>query len=357
MPLPRFTLLFLLALAPRAHAGGVSPDYYGFRHEKPSSATSGLALSLTLNAPAPLKSPELMIRRSGEHRYRRIPFQAQPDGYYIAVVPAADVVPPRLQYYIAIDTPRESRALAMGTPESPVSLTVEGGLNEGLELKRYGFRNEARAMAEVVAYPDRAGKGPDYYRRAELEYLYRLFGPIYSFRFGSGYLKGESNVVSGTVKTVNALGETETARLYAPRDLAFIYSYLEGELRASSFPIALINRAILGSDSDGVGGGWQGRLRLGDELGVNFVAGATLVSKLGDEYFAEFNIRPSQNSFVTLASHVENLPLKNELGYRSHLDLKWLLSENFSVLVRGGAAARDVSNIGYDAGLGAALAF
>jgi hypothetical protein len=348
--------IFLFLLAP-LWARAADPQDHGYRHQKPSSATSGLALSLTVYAPEPLANPELMYRKSGDHSYKSVPFEAQPDGYYIAIVPAEDVVPPRLQYYIAIDGPEGKRQLASGNPESPLTLVVEGGLNEGLELKRYGFRDEVRAMAETVQYPQREGRGPDYYYRYELEYLYRLFGPVYSFRFGTGHLSGQSNVSTATAKVLNAQGQLEDVKLYTPKEVGFLYSYLEGELRSAAFPVALINRAILGTDTDGVGGGWQGRLRIGDELGVNFVAGATIVSKLGFEGFGEFNIRPSRNTFVTLASHVENLPLKEELGYRSHLDLRWLLTDNLSLLMRAGAAARDVRNIGYDAGLGAALAF
>lgn len=332
-------------------------ESYAFRHQRPSSASSGLALSLTLYAPRPLSNPHLMYRRGGDHRYKNIVFEAQPDGYYIATVPAEDVVPPRLQYYIIMDAPGVTRHLATGNPEAPVSIKVEGGLNEGLELKRYGFRNEVRVMAETVQYPKAQGKGEDYYYRYEAEYLYRIFGPVYSFRFGTGELQGKSNYSTGTTQVTNALGQVEDQKIFAPKTVGFLYSYLEAELRSPSFPVALINRAIFGTDTDGVGDGWQGRIRIGDELGVNFVAGATIVSKLGFEGFGEFNIRPSRNTFVTLASHVENLPLKDELGYRSHLDLKWLLTDNFSLLVRCGAAARDVSQIGYDAGLGATLSY
>jgi hypothetical protein len=348
-------LLFVSTVA--AAAGENALGAYPQRHLPPKSATSGLALSLTLYAPQPLSNPQLMYRQGGEHRYKSVAFEAQPDGYFVAIIPPEDVVPPTLQYYIILDAPGQSRLLARGNPETPVTVAVEGGLNEGLELKRYGFRNEVRLMVETVQYPEVVGKGSDYYYRYEAEYLYRIFGPVYSFRFGTGELQGKSNYSTATAKVINPLGQVEERKLFIPKDIGFLYSYLEAELRHKAFPVAFINRAILGADTDGVGGGWQGRLRIGDELGVNFVAGATIVSKLGFEGFGEFNIRPSHRTFVTLASHVENLPLKDELGYRSHLDLKLLLTDNFSLLLRGGAAARDVRQIGYNAGLGAALSF
>jgi hypothetical protein len=309
-------LLSLPGLGKSASSQAQPFDSYVFRHQPPSSASSGLPLSLSLYAPPPLGNPKLMYRRGDEHRFKSVPFQAQPDGYYIAVVPAEDVVAPQLQYYIVIDAPGLPRHLAVGNPENPVTVGVEGGLNEGQELKRYGYRDEVNVMAESVQYPAEAGKGPDYYYRYEAEYLYRVFGPIYSFRFGTGELKGQSNYASASVQVTNPLGQVQTEKVYSPENIGFLYSYLEAEIRSQGLgsPVSFINRVILGTETDGTGAGWQGRIRIGDELGVNFVAGATLISDMGDEGFAEFNIRPSNNTFVTLASHVENLPLNADLG-------------------------------------------
>src|SRR5579871_611825 len=100
------SLLLAAGFVQAVHADEALP---GYRHQKPSSASSGLPLSLTVYAPAPYSRPQLMFRRDGEHAYRSVSFSAEPDGYYVASIPAEELLPPRLQYYIVIDTPKAAR--------------------------------------------------------------------------------------------------------------------------------------------------------------------------------------------------------------------------------------------------------
>jgi hypothetical protein len=311
----------------------------GFHHEAPSLVPPGVPLALSVYAPAPLAHPMLMYRAIGEHVFAALPFAAKPDSYYVATMPAAAVQAPGMEYYIVVDMPDEPRQLAFATPEQPMRVDVEGRFNETNELARYGVRDEMSTDAELVNYTSQGGQR-DYYYRAEGDYLHRIFGTVYSMRFGAGYVHG-----------VAVDGET------MPTTVGFLYAYSEAEFRSSSFPIAFIPRVIFGVDDNGVGGGFEARLRLGDELGMNFEGGVTVLSELGFETFTQLTMHPSRSVSVALAAYLENLPLDNALGFRSYADVRYRFARATSVLVRLGVAARSIETIGPDIGLGLSQGF
>jgi hypothetical protein len=309
-----------------------------FHHEPPTLVPPGVPLALSVYAPAPLANPSLMYRLAGERIYTVVPFEAKPDAYYVAKVPLAAVQAPGIEYYIVVDSPDAPRELAYATPEQPNKVSVEGRFNETNELARYGVRDEVSTMTELVSY--RSPKGSDYYYRLEGEYLHRIFKAVYSMRFGAGYLNGQTIDDSGM-----------------PTNVGFLYAYSESEFRSASFPIAFIPRVIFGVNNSGVGGGVEARLRLGDELGMNFEAGVTVLSYLGFETFTMLAVHPSPRLKLALAAYLENLPLATQLGFRSYVDVRYRFQHATSVIARVGVAARSIDAIGPDAGLGFALGF
>ncbi|HEY1548671.1 MAG TPA: hypothetical protein VGG28_12670 [Kofleriaceae bacterium] len=311
----------------------------GFHHEAPSLVPPGVPVALSVYAPSPLARPMVMYRAIGEHVYSMLAFVAKPDSYYVAKLPAATVQAPGLEYYIVVDTPDQPRQLAFATPEQPMRIDVEGRFNETTELARYGVRDEMSTDAELVNYTSQNGQR-DYYYRAEGDYLHRIFGAVYSMRFGAGYVHG-----------VAVDGDT------MPTTVGFLYAYSEAEFRSASFPIAFIPRVIFGVDDNGVGGGFEARLRLGDELGMNFEGGITVLSELGFETFTQLTMHPTRSISVALAAYLENLPLDNALGFRSYGDVRYRFARATSVLVRLGVAARSIDTIGPDIGLGLAQGF
>jgi hypothetical protein len=310
----------------------------GFHHEAPSLVPPGVPLALSVFAPDPLAHPMLMYRAFGAHAFAALPFKPQPDSYYVATLPAATVQAPGIEYYIVVDTPDEPRQLAFATPEQPARVEVEGRFNETTELARYGVRDELSTTGELVNYSSPSGQH-DYYYRAEGDYLHRIFGAVYSMRFGAGYLHG--------VAIDNGM----------PTNVGFLYAYSEAEFRSSTIPIAFIPRVIFGVDDNGVGGGFEARLRLGDELGINFEGGVTVLSELGFETFTALTVHPTRRMAVALAAYLENLPLDNALGFRSYADLRYRIAGATSVLVRLGVAARSIDTIGPDIGLGVSHGF
>lgn len=317
-----------------------APAIADFRHEPPALVPPGVPLTLSVFAPAPLAHPMLMYRVRGEHSFVALPFVAKPDSYYTVAIPPARVQAPGVEYYIVVDTPEAPRYLAFATPEEPERVEVEGRFNETMELARYGVRDEVSTTEELVSYASTNGVR-DYYYRAEGDYLHRIFGNIYSMRFGAGYLHGVA-VDGGT---------------QMPTTVGFLYAYSEAELRGATIPLAFIPRLIFGVNDSGVGGGVEGRVRIGDELGMNFEGGVTFLSQLGFETFTTLTLHPIDRATVALSAYLENLPLDNELGFRSYADLRYRFGRATTVGVRVGVAARSIDTIGPDLGLNLGLGF
>ncbi|HEY1814599.1 MAG TPA: hypothetical protein VGG74_19745 [Kofleriaceae bacterium] len=310
-----------------------------FRHEPPVLVAPGVPLTLSVFAPAPLAAPTLMYRVAGEHAFTALAFKPQPDSYYIVAIPASRVQAPAIEYYIVVDEPDSPRRLAFATPEEPERIGVEGRFNETTELARYGVRDEMSLTSELVSYASVNGTH-DYYYRAEGDYLHRIFGNIYSMRFGAGYLHG--------VAFDSSLN---------PTTVGFLYAYSEAEFRAASAPFAFIPRLIFGVNDQGVGGGFEARVRVGDELGMNFEGGVTVLSQLGFETFTTLTLHPLPRTSVALAAYLEDLPIATQLGFRSYADLRYRIARATSVGVRLGVAARSIDTIGPDLGLGVSYGF
>ena len=321
---------------PPAHAPAIAE----FRHEPPALVPPGVPLTLSVFAPSPLARPMLMYRLRGEHSYVAMPFVAKPDSYYTVAIPPGRVQAPGVEYYIVVDTPEAPRRLAYATPEQPERVEVEGRFNETMELARYGVRDEISTTDELVSYASTNGVR-DYYYRVEGDYLHRIFGNVYSMRFGAGYLHGVA-VDGGT---------------QMPTTVGFLYAYSEAELRGATIPLAFIPRLIFGVNDGGVGGGVEGRVRIGDELGMNFEGGVTFLSQLGFETFTTLTLHPVDRTTVALSAYLENLPLDNELGFRSYADLRYRFGTATTVGVRLGVAARSIDTIGPDLGLNLGLGF
>lgn len=312
-------------------------------HTAPNLVPPGVPLTLTAFAPEPLMRPVLMYRTRGAKEYKALPFTAKPDSYFTARVDADEVQAPGFEYYIVVDEPSAPRSLAIADPEQPSFIGVEGRFNQTEELARYGVADEASTLAELVSYRSRDGVN-DYYTRIQGEYLHRIFKGVYSMRFGGGWLRGHSI-------------DRDNSGVLKGREVGFLYAYTEAEFRSASVPFAFLPRMIFGVNDNGVGGGVQARIRVGDELGMNFEAGVTVVSEIGFETFTTLTVNPTRRLTLALSAHLEDLPLADELGFRSHVDARLKIMPRLWGTLRLGVAARSIDTIGPDTGLGFAVGF
>jgi hypothetical protein len=317
-----------------------SAQSLGFTHNPPSSATIYAAVPITVYAPAPMGTPVLYYRVHGKTDYKAVELAEKPNDYYLYEIPKDEVAEPAIEYYITVKLAPNETVLAIGNPESPAAIPVSGFLfNPDLELARHrGNRNTFRVLAEHVIFRDK-----DSYEHYEADYLYRIFTSLYSVRMGMGAFRGEgytSDAVSSVSQTLN-----------------YYYGYTEIELKPSPSSISLIARFLTGINNEGIGSGFDSRLRFGDELGVNLVVGVWSTARIGTSTTVQLNVPLTARFGFSGNIAVEDLPVEGPTGFRMAVDLKYELAPDLDVTGRIGMAARNTDFIGSNFGFGLARNF
>ena len=176
----------------------------------------------------------------------------------------------------------------------------------------------------------------DFYQHSEADYMYRIFTTLYSVRMGMGSFVGKGVVPgSQSIQTVN-----------------YYYGYTEAEVALSGTHISLIGRFLTGINNNGIGSGFETRVRFGDELGVNLVTAVWSASQLGTSTSIQLNVPISARFGFSGNIARENLPLQRNDGFRMAIDLRYEVLPNLDVTGRLGMSARTTEYIGTNLGLG-----
>lgn len=314
----------------------------GYDHARPIAISWGDPLGLSVYAPPPLKAPRVHYRAAGDLTYVRQPLRPEPNDHFTFTVPPDAVAGPAMEYYLTVEDGDGHELLATGTPERPIAVTVKADVFDvGAQQSRYrGHRHRLAAFGEVVSFG-----GDEFYAHWEADYFYRLFSTLYRLRMGLGSYNGQGYHVppSGDVvpNDQNTVG------------VAWYYGYSEFEWRFHKY-FAVLTKLMLGMNNDGVGVGFEGVLRIGDELGLNLEIGGLRAANLGTSGLFRLNIPAGRDWMFAGSVWVENLPLDEETGFRMALDANWFLSDNLSLMARVGLAARTIDRIGPNVGLGVA---
>jgi hypothetical protein len=283
-----------------------------------------------------------MARRSGEASYSEFSFQAHADHFFTADLPPDMVSPPGLEYYLVAKDAKGGRKLVYGTPEEPLSVPVEAGINAGPALERYHYGHTLRAKAERRYYPD-AGKGEAQLYRYETEYTHRRVGPFQAIRFGQGLLRTH---YSSPGPLLPQQGEP-----------GFFYSYLEAELANPAGSDSMVLRAMGGAVEGRTGSGFEVRFRFGDEQGMNVTTGLSKIETLGATAMLALHLRLQSWLTLSLGGDVSNMPDINTMGYAEYADLGISSSRQLSLELRIGAASRAASAVGGIFGAGLSYEF
>ena len=310
---------------------------HGFMHTPPTNVTIYQGVPITLYAPPPMKNPKLYYRVHGTTDYKEIELLSKPNDFYFYEIPKEEVVEPAIEYYLTVKVATGEETLVLGNPETPESIPVSGFvLNPQRELARHrGNRNMVRVMSEQVTYND-----TDSYRHYEIDYMYRIFTTLYSIRMGMGAFDGQGLSTAG-----NAPRMTLQSQKY-------YYGYTEAELAFSGTQISLIGRFLTGINNDGIGSGFESKIRFGDELGVNLVAAVWSASRLGTSTSVQLNVPLNARFGFSGNIAVEDLPVRGNTGFRMAVDLRYEVFDDFDVTGRVGMSARETNFIGTNLGLG-----
>lgn len=373
-----YVLLILLASAAIARADDA--ERTTFQHTPVSEVTAGspLVVEVTVEGGWRLSALTLGVRNPNG-AWRELPFGKAPDGRYTVIVPALNVAPPLVEYYVAARLQGDEAVAVFASPQAPHPVLVippaESVARRDRLLRHRGHANRARVSAEWVSFGSHGGfieggvdcgaYGDSHYR-LEAEYLHRILGKIPYIRLGVVSMRGEvpppaAFEGSGTVTCA------ADCSVFEQRDTGMDYGYAEVSLSGRD-DVGLQGRLILGADDVGFAIGGAASIRLGQATGSRFELGAQSIQRVGFDVWARFDWDTVPRYPMAVELHVTDTPagplrpgtadVSDRLdegaspGVRAVYELGWELTPEMSVIGRLGYQARNSTAGGPSLGLG-----
>jgi len=214
---------------------------------------------------------QLYYRRAEETVYRFVPMHRYGDTVMAGALPADAVQAPGVDWYVAVQDSEGFEHRATQT-QSPWPLKVATPQDE---------RDDDHTVSELAlsyAYADFYYlQGIDRFHVTQLDYLHRLFGPLYSVRLGFGRYVGTGGSTALIDEQQGAVGDSELVHV------GFEYGYTALEINPGE-GLSLVAKGMVGVMPDGLGFGVEGLLRIGPEQGANLMLGAGHIQNIGDSY-------------------------------------------------------------------------
>jgi hypothetical protein len=322
------------------------------RHVPPAEAEAGAALELIATAPSTVPALVAHVRRTGAASYTSIELVRRDEERWVAVVPAAAVAPPGVEYYLAA-----GGAPVFASAEAPhqthVAVTAVAARHARDEARVRGRRSRVQARFDWVDYGARTEQNLetgedvrilDRYYRLDGDFSYRLWAyPLEDLRVGFSRLLGETGSYCNGPCSVragfNVSGWFELG--VAP---------LEG--------LALDARAIVLATTESVALGGRGELRVGVRDGTHVAAGVEYLADVGTTSFFRFGWGTVPRAPMAATIEITDLPsASGRQGVRLYYDVTGVFAYGLRLGLRVGYAARQQNLPGFTGGTAASIDF
>jgi hypothetical protein len=297
----------------------------------------------------------LHVRHSGEVAYQSIPMRAAGIGYYRATISGEQMKAPQVAYFIESVNPAGAASALVGSAESPLAIEVHDSPRP---------EPPASPAAAVALFTDYA----DYNRMRANDYAWQTEG-YFGLRYGdigvravrSGF--GVYRGVGGSIHELDELG-------LKGRKVGLTYGYLEGEFGTSNF-VGLIGRVVLGLTDEGVDGGGQFFVRLGNDKVTNILLGGEVLGGIGLKGIAELQWNTIARVPIVIRTEVTNQPAGSppnrstttvsiptsatddgDIGARAMVQIGYRIVPSFTFALRGSYEGRTIQHAGPGAGAG-----
>jgi hypothetical protein len=322
----------------------------------PQSALAANPLTIGVEMPAGAGAV-LHVRHAGELAYQSLPMGAAGAGYFRTTIRGEQMKAPEVEYFIESVDDTGRAAPLVGTAEAPQHIEVN-------EVPRP--EPPANPAASVALFTDYA----DYNRLRRNDYAWQTEG-YFGLRYGdvgvravrSGF--GVYRGVGGSIQELDELG-------LSGRKVGLTYGYLEGEFGSSVF-VGLIGRVVLGLTDDGVNGGGQFFVRLGNDKRTNLLLGGEVLGGIGLKGIAELQWNTIPRIPIVMRTEVTDQPAGSALfrpldsnpnepsrvstgpgdvGARAMLQVGYRVVPSLTLAVRGSYEGRTIQHAGPGAGAG-----
>jgi hypothetical protein len=276
------------------------------------------------------------VRRKGAAAYRSVPMASIGPRYWAATLPGDAMTDEGMEYFVE-GVPKETAPVALiGTAETPLGVEVDALPGTP---KPPGTLAQVTLQSEYASF--NAKRANDYVWQTEGSVGWRLHDQgIRAVRSGFGVLRGEG----GSLKNLDELGKDPTA-------VGLTYGYVEVEIAFSS-STAVIGRPILGLRDNGITGGAQGFLRIGNDLGTNLSLGGEVLGSVGQRGIVQLDWRTIPRVPIVLRTEVTTQPASSgDVGARAIAQVGYQLTRELVVAARGSYQGRTINHAGPGAGL------
>ena len=350
----------LLGLLASGEPVELAPSRRSFQAPADGLAGTGLTLGVELeNAVGAV----FHSRNEGEVAYVSTPMQPAGDGYFTVHVPAERVRPARLEYFIEATTPSGKAVEVVGGAESPLRLPIDP-----LPAPKPPQRHDAIVSISSDYADWNNFKGNDKVWQTE-GFVGMHLGDqgIRAIRTGFGVFRG----VGGSLRELDQLK-------LGGRAVGLTYGYLEGEYGISHFT-GIIARVVVGLGDNGVSGGAQALLRLGNDRETNLQIGGEVLGSVGLRGITQLELNTFAKVPVLFRTEVTNQPAgvsrrgkpvrpddpdgaqdetshdQGEVGARAIAQIGYRLLPTLVIAVRGSYQGRTINHAG--PGFGGAVSY
>lgn len=301
--------------------------------------------------PKAARGARLYVRKVGEEGYEQVQMVRDGSYYYRADFPAELLAETgRLAYFIEIAGADGKPRPVVGAEGRPREVEVKLPIVD--EIARKG-RSTLTTIFEYVNF-DLDDKVDDEYWSFEADFFYRINTFLYGVRVGMGVFSG----TGGELKQIEASPENN-------QQLAAHYGFLEGEFEiVSLFHIMLRglagNQRAPGSTDERMSEvfGFEGGVRIGEELRTNLVASGAIVQNVGYQGRLALSINVFRKVPIIVEGLVTNFPVDDShVGLRLVVGTGYRFTDWLAILARGSWNARTITHTGFGGGASLALSW
>lgn len=301
--------------------------------------------------------------------FERVKFKRASERDFVAIVPAADVQPPGLQYFVGSTVDGADR-LHYASPDKPHEVVVLGETEQTIEAARLARHNGNRSTFELygeyATYGRRqiangAGEfetdpGTDWMWASTLEYSYRILSTLYEINFGLGVIRGHQDTYEDA--DGNTVPADPIAQLDEGDEPGMNYGW--GQLtfewhRNFSMDVKL----LLGASATGFAAGAGGTVRIGRIAGPNLELGGEAFQDIGSLAFMRFGWNTLPRLPMALGYELTTRPNPNAApANRLIYDLGFVVNDATTINGRFGYTLRSGAvQSGFMGGLSASYSF
>jgi hypothetical protein len=283
---------------------------------------------------------EVFYRRSGSQAYKSTTLERSSTGGYAATIPAREVEPPGVEYYIVSKDKQGKQRQHFASPANPHLVTVRGKPETQRmmnDLARHqGNHSRAKVSFTYIDFGKRANmaEGREYsdnYWQLELDYTYRILKIPYYIRLGYRRLRSTSQ---GSLREpIFGLDQDQI-------DPGIDFGFAELKFRLDDL-VGLKAKIILGATREGFAIGGGGALRIGYDPGTHVVMIFEGAQDLGWTALLRLAWDTVEGFPMGASVGVTNYPGNGDTAVQLLFDVEMRLFEPVVLALRTGYQARD----------------